>query len=138
MKERLADKKISACYTSDLIRCATGGEIIGSRLGLTPVRVPGLRELDIGVWEGKTLAELMEKYPLEWQARIADIVNYRVPGKHERPHAQCPSSLVERHRGGCPGGGHGGKPGVLLDHRAPFPPVNIEQDYSSQYNRLFR
>src|SRR5512137_1848514 len=104
MKERLADKDIRACYTSDLKRCATGAEIIGSRLGLTPVREPGLRELDIGIWEGKTWAELMEKHPLEWQARIADIVNYQVPGGESLRdlHGRLIpviNGIVERHRG---------------------------------------
>jgi len=104
MKERLADKDISACYSSDLIRCAVGAEIICSRLGLTPVREPRLRELDIGIWEGKTWAELMDKYPQEWQARIADIVNYRVPrgeslnDLHDRL-IPAINDIVERHRG---------------------------------------
>ena len=104
MKERLTDKDISACYTSDLIRCSVGAEIICSRLGLTPVREPRLRELDIGIWEGKTWAELMDKYPQEWQARIADIVNYRVPrgeslkDLHDRL-IPAINDIVERHKG---------------------------------------
>jgi alpha-ribazole phosphatase len=80
LKERFAAMRISACYTSDLTRCAVGAEIIGSRLGLTPIRERNLRELDIGIWEGKSWAELMEEYPQEWRARLADITNYRAPG----------------------------------------------------------
>jgi len=138
MKERLADKDISACYTSDLIRCATGAEIIGSRLGLTPVLEPGLRELDIGIWEGKTWAELMEKYPLEWQARIADIVNYRVPGGESLNdlHARIMpviNAIVERHReGNVLVVAHGGANRVILLDAAGAPLsslFNIEQDY---------
>ncbi len=79
LKERLAATRISACYTSDLSRCAVGAEIIGARLGLTPVRERNLRELDIGLWEGKSWAELMEEYPQEWRARLADMANYRAP-----------------------------------------------------------
>lgn len=79
LKERLAAMRISACYTSDLTRCAAGAEIIGSRLGLTPVRDRNLRELDIGIWEGKSWAELMAEYPQEWRARLADMANYRAP-----------------------------------------------------------
>ena len=79
IKDRLANRRISACYTSDLSRCAVGAEIISSRLSLTPVRERNLRELDIGIWEGKTWAELQSEYPLEWRARLADITNYRVP-----------------------------------------------------------
>jgi alpha-ribazole phosphatase len=138
MKERLADKNISACYTSDLIRCATGADVIGSRLGLTPVLEPGLRELNIGIWEGKTWAELMEKYPLEWQARIADIVNYRVPGGeslkdlHDRIMPVI-RAIVERHRGGnVLVVAHGGANRVILLDAAGAPLsslFNIEQDY---------
>ena len=138
MKERLADKDISACYTSDLIRCATGAGIIGSRLGLTPVLETGLRELDIGIWEGKTWAELMEKYPLEWQARIADIVNYRVPGGESLSdlHTRIMpviNAIVERHRGGnVLVVAHGGANRVILLDAAGAPLsslFNIEQDY---------
>ncbi len=80
MKERIADLRIGACYTSDLSRCVTGAEIICAGRGLTPIRERALRELDIGVWEGKSWAELKAIYPREWQARLDDIVNYRVPG----------------------------------------------------------
>ena len=80
MKERFADARISACYTSDLSRCAIGAEIIGRHLGVTPVRERNLRELDIGAWEGKTWDELKANHTEEWQARLDDIVNYRVPG----------------------------------------------------------
>lgn len=79
LKERLAASRISACYTSDLTRCAVGAEIIGSHLGLTPSREPELRELDIGRWEGKSWAELQSEYPREWRARLADMANYRAP-----------------------------------------------------------
>jgi alpha-ribazole phosphatase len=138
MKERLADKDIIACYTSDLIRCATGADVIGSRLGLTPVLEPGLRELDIGIWEGKTWAELMEKYPLEWHARIADIVNYRVPGGESLKdlHTRIMpviNAIVERHRGeDVLVVAHGGANRVILLDAAGAPLsslFNIEQDY---------
>lgn len=138
MKERLADKDISACYTSDLIRCAAGAEIICSRLGLSPNRERNLRELDIGIWEGKTWAELQSEFPREWQARLDDIVNYRVPG------GECLNDLrdrvmtvinaiTERHRGeNVLVVAHGGaNRTILLDAiGAPLSSLfNIEQDY---------
>lgn len=138
MKERLADKDISACYSSDLTRCAVGADIICSSLGLTPVREPGLRELDIGIWEGKTWAELMEKYPQEWRARIADIVNYRVPGGESLNdlHARIIpviEAIVERHRGeNVLVVAHGGANRVILLDVAGAPLSSlftIEQEY---------
>lgn len=104
MKERLADAPITALYTSDLTRCAWGAEVLGSRLGLTPVRKPELREMGVGIWEGKSWDELMEQYPDQWRARLADIVNYRVPGGesvldvHQRVMPVI-NDIVARHRG---------------------------------------
>lgn len=103
MGERLADTKITACYTSDLMRCAWGADLLGARFGIEPVREPNLRELDIGIWEGMTWSELMEKYPEEWQSRLADIVNYRVPEGENLLDLQgrimpVVNGIVERHR----------------------------------------
>jgi alpha-ribazole phosphatase len=41
---------------------------------------PSLRELNIGIWEGMTWDGIQREWPLEWEARLADIVGYRVPG----------------------------------------------------------
>jgi alpha-ribazole phosphatase len=138
MKERLGSLRITACYSSDLIRCAMGAEIICSRLGLTPALEPRLRELDIGIWEGKTWAELIERYPLEWQARIADIVNYRVPrgeSLHDLHDRLIPAikGIVERHMGeDVLVVAHGGANRVILldTMGAPLSSLfTIEQDY---------
>lgn len=80
LKERLADCNITACYSSDLSRCAIGARIIAGSLGITPQYRSELRELNIGVWEGLTWAEIIERYPDQWAGRLADLVNYRVPG----------------------------------------------------------
>jgi len=80
IRERLANTKISACYTSDLTRCTTGAGIICRELGIEPVRRRELRELNIGIWEGLTWQEIQATWPDGWQSRLADLVNYRVPG----------------------------------------------------------
>lgn len=79
LRERLADKEISACYSSDLSRCANGAKIICEPLGITPILDARLRELNIGIWEGMTWSEIVAQYPQEWSNRLADIVNYCVP-----------------------------------------------------------
>ena len=71
---------ITACYSSDLTRCRTGAEMIGAGLGIGPAIEPALRELNIGVWEGLTWDEIRSRWPREWDERLKDIVNYRVPG----------------------------------------------------------
>jgi len=138
MRERLANMGISACYSSDLSRCSIGAGIICSGLGLEPLLMRDLRELDIGIWEGKTWDELRKEYPREWQARIDDIVNYRVPGGeclmdlHERV-IPVIKKIAERHRGeNVLVVAHGGANRVVLLDAvcAPLSSLfNIEQDY---------
>lgn len=138
LTERFAEADISACYTSDLFRCAWGAELLGARLGVEPVTERNLRELDIGIWEGMTWVELQSKYPAEWQARLADIVNYRVPGGEslldlQRRIMPVINRIVERHRGeDVLVVAHGGANRVILLDAigAPLSSLfNIEQNY---------
>ena len=76
---RLKKKEISAVYSSDLSRCLHGARLLAASHDLEVQSDAQLRELNIGNWEGKTWMELQELYPQEWQARLDDIVNYRVP-----------------------------------------------------------
>jgi len=139
LKERLADAGITACYSSDLTRCATGAGIICAPLGIRPLLRPELRELNIGIWEGMTWAEIMARYPQEWQARLADIVSYRVPGGEnllDLADRAIPAlhEIVRLHRGGSVlVVGHGGMNRVLLLDAigAPLTSLfNIEQKYA--------
>lgn len=138
LKPRLAAAGITACYSSDLKRCRTGAEIFGEYLGLEPVFDPALRELNIGVWEGMTWAEIQERWPHEWQSRLADIVNYRVPGGEnlldlEARIMPAIEGIVERHRGeNVLVVAHGGANRVVLLNAigAPLSTLfNIEQNY---------
>jgi alpha-ribazole phosphatase/probable phosphoglycerate mutase len=76
---RLKKKEITAVYSSDLSRCQYGAKLLAADHDLKVQSDAQLRELHIGAWEGKTWTELQAFYPQEWQARLADIVNYRVP-----------------------------------------------------------
>ncbi|HEY6872031.1 MAG TPA: alpha-ribazole phosphatase [Geobacteraceae bacterium] len=138
LKERFRDVRIAACYTSDLSRCVTGAEILGRHLGVSPVKERDLRELHIGIWEGMTWAELQARYPEEWQARLADIVNYRVPEGESLLDLQgrimpVIDRIVERHRGEeVLVVAHGGANRVVLLNAigAPLSSLfNIEQTY---------
>jgi alpha-ribazole phosphatase/probable phosphoglycerate mutase len=77
---RLKSKDLKAVYSSDLSRCAEGARMLAVPHELDPVLREELRELHIGDWEGRTWKELQAIYPEEWQARLDDIVHYRVPG----------------------------------------------------------
>jgi len=138
LKERLADSPISACYTSDLTRCVTGADIICRQFGIEPVRRSELRELNIGIWEGLTWQEIKTRWPEEWQARLDDLVNYRVPQGENILEVQARvmpviGEIIERHTGqDVLVVGHGGVNRVILLNAigAPLTSMfNIEQNY---------
>lgn len=62
--ETLADTGITAVVTSNLLRALQTGEVVAARLGLPPpARDPGLREIDVGAWTGKTTEEIEAEWP---------------------------------------------------------------------------
>jgi len=138
LKARFTETKISACYTSDLTRCKTGAGIICQNLGIAPNLRRELRELNIGVWEGLTWQEIKSSYPEGWQARLDDLVNYRVPGGENLLDVEARvmpviNDIVERHKGGeALVVAHGGVNRIILLNAigAPLAGVfNIEQNY---------
>lgn len=138
LAEQLADAPISACYTSDLSRCVAGAEIICGRLGIQPVKRSQLRELNIGIWEGLTWDEITRRWPDEWRARLADLVNYRVPEGENLLDMQARvmpviTEIREQHQGReILVVGHGGVNRVILLNAigAPLASMfNIEQNF---------
>lgn len=138
LKARLADKKISACYTSDLTRCTTGAGIICQEIGVEPSVRRELRELNIGVWEGLAWQEIKSTWPDGWQARLADLVNYRVPGGENLLDVEARvmpviTEIVERHAGEeVLVVAHGGVNRIVLLNAIGAPLAgmfNVEQNY---------
>jgi broad specificity phosphatase PhoE len=76
----LEGKPVKAVYSSDLIRSVKGAQIVSARLGLTPTAVRELRERSVGKWEGLTAEEIKQRYPEQFIAWRADLLNYRPPG----------------------------------------------------------
>ena len=63
LAESLAGMRIAAVYASDLRRASETADVVAGRLGV-PLRLDAaLRELDVGSWEGRTLAELEARHP---------------------------------------------------------------------------
>ena len=138
LKEYLAGSHISACYSSDLTRCVIGAEIICSQFRLEAVRRKELRELNIGIWEGLTWDEITQRWPAEWQARMADLVNYRVPSGENLLDVEARvmpviHQIQEKHRGEeVLVVGHGGVNRIILLNAIGAPlsgMFNIEQNY---------
>jgi alpha-ribazole phosphatase len=79
LAEMLAGKNIAAVYSSDLIRSVKGAEIISRSLNLMYTPLRELRERGVGKWEGLTAEEIRERFPGEFTAWRADLLNYRPP-----------------------------------------------------------
>ncbi|MDH4162517.1 MAG: histidine phosphatase family protein [Nitrospirota bacterium] len=127
----LDGKPVSAVYSSDLIRSVKGARIISERLGLSHTPIRTLRERSVGKWEGLTAEEIKERYPEDYTAWRADLLNYRPPeGEclHDVRERILPEYLriVAAH----PGQEiamllHGGVNRVILAEALGLPPLNL-------------
>jgi broad specificity phosphatase PhoE len=63
LAESLEDEALDAVYASDLRRAYETAEIVGARLGVSVEQEAGLREIDVGSWQGLTRAEIGKR---EW------------------------------------------------------------------------
>ena len=71
LAKRLAGVELDAVYASDLRRAWETAEAVASSQGLDVVRLPELREVDVGSWSGLTRDECAERFPdafARWQA----------------------------------------------------------------------
>lgn len=71
----LADAGISAVYASDLQRAVQTAHAVAQRAGVQVVTDPDLRERHFGVFEGRTFAEIEQRWPeqaLRWRRRDPD------------------------------------------------------------------
>ncbi len=81
----LASQKIEALFASPLDRTMQTAEIINQHLNLTVNQDDRLMEWDCGDWSGYLYDEVMEKWPLEWQAWQDDRFHYRGPNCENFP-----------------------------------------------------
>jgi len=79
LSERFQQIDLAAIYASDLQRCRFAADRIALQQQVKPIYLPGLRELHVGAWEGRTWQELERDDPELWQARLNDIVNVAPP-----------------------------------------------------------
>jgi broad specificity phosphatase PhoE len=62
----LASERLAAVYASPLRRALETAEIVAAVHGLEPVTVDGLREVDVGSWQGLTRAEIEARFPEQY------------------------------------------------------------------------
>jgi len=102
---RLAARRFSALYSSDLSRAHDTARAVAGHTGHRITVDPRLQERRFGIFEGLLASEIVERYPEEharFASRDADFV---VPGgESARQFTQrclgCLAEIADRHRGG--------------------------------------
>jgi broad specificity phosphatase PhoE len=67
----LADRSFAAVYASPLRRAFETAEIVAAPHGLRAVAVEGLREVDVGAWQGLTRDEVEARFPEQFTRWLA-------------------------------------------------------------------
>ena len=70
--KRLASAGLDAIVTSPLLRTVQTAREVAAVTGAAVVTDDGFRETDFGAWEGRTFAEVRERWPAELSAWLAD------------------------------------------------------------------
>ncbi|MFC1821210.1 histidine phosphatase family protein [Thermodesulfobacteriota bacterium] len=83
LAERLRLADIRAIYSSDLERSIRGARIISQYHDVSIQKIPELKELFFGAWEGLTLNDIRHRFPDELERREADLLHFMPPGDGE-------------------------------------------------------
>ena len=77
--KRMANEQVDFVYSSDLERAQHTARLVGGRSGWSFDLMPELRERDLGVLEGLTTDEMLEKQPKVFASFCADGPEYVPP-----------------------------------------------------------
>jgi phosphoserine phosphatase len=119
---RLAGRKFSGFYSSDLQRALETSRVIGEAVGIEPTPMEGLREIYLGEWEGLLTEELAVRYPVAWAGWTEEPDWDLVPGgegsaQFEARVKVALDSLFDRHQqGDVLAVTHGGVIQIALHH----------------------
>ena len=79
LKDLFCQVPLDEIYCSDLRRAQQTADIIATARQIIPVAHVGLRELNMGDWDGELFSDIRTKYPAEFKQRGKEIANYSPP-----------------------------------------------------------
>lgn len=77
---RLGHIPFTAVFSSPLQRALHTAQLVSGLPETAIRRVEAFREIDLGAWEGLSVAEVQARYPGTYEARGADLAHFRPPG----------------------------------------------------------
>jgi len=102
--ERLRSEEFHALYTSDLGRALSTAQIVAARTGHTVTVDERLRERNLGIFQGLTMAEVEVKFPEDFKRFNSGDPDYVIPrGESARQRYErivaCVEDIAARHAG---------------------------------------
>lgn len=80
LRARFEGTPFAAIYASDLARCAETAAIVAAGQGRAVLARCDLREIDLGAWEGRAMADIARDFPDAYRARGRDLAGFVPPG----------------------------------------------------------
>ena len=138
LAEVLSTAQLSAIYCSDLQRARTTAEIIAKRSNLNVQESSAWREIDMGEWEGDTLAALHDEAPELIAQLFSDPASFEYPGGesfaafNDRVQSALDQLLATHGRGEMALVAHGGVCRTIIGSALAMPAkywLRLGQDY---------
>jgi alpha-ribazole phosphatase len=79
-REQLSDVPLAQIISSDLSRCMETASIIAGHRSLDVAPQAGLREIQLGRWDGLTFRQVRERWPDAFRQRGMQIAGFQPPG----------------------------------------------------------
>ncbi len=79
-RDVFSEKVFTGIFCSDLVRSTDTARIILENRTEKPQPLTDLREIDLGEWDGLTMAEVRELHPAAWRKRGEELATFRPPG----------------------------------------------------------
>jgi len=142
LASHLAARPVGSVYSSDLLRARQTAEPVAAALGLAVQTDPRLREMNLGIFEGLTRSEILQRYPQELRSLSEDYMGFVVPKGESRQMMQdrAHEALSEI---ACIGIGphivvvtHGGTIRTLLLKHAPAPQIAAVKFHNTSITTL--
>jgi probable phosphoglycerate mutase len=139
-RTHLSDVQIDRIISSDLSRCMQTARILSAGRNIAVEVQTGLREINLGGWEGMTFRQVRERWPDAFRQRGLKMARFRPPGGGESfldlQHRVIPvfERAVDRADGNLLMVAHAGVNRMILCHLLGMPPQNlfrIAQDYGA-------
>jgi broad specificity phosphatase PhoE len=111
---KLADRRFTAAYSSPLRRAFETAEITAAGHGLKPIPAEGLREVDVGEWQGLTRAEIEQRFPEQFERWLAFGQGWDRGETYDEMGRRVVATLLELGRG------HDGETVLCVTHGGPI------------------